>query len=95
MTEDVATRPPRRGAHPARRRLGVVARVVLLLAVPACGAPPPYTVVSGPRDWAAHPAVVEAPPATTLYAVSDVHGGYARLVALLARHGVIDAAAVR
>jgi len=49
-----------------------------------------YEVVSGPRDWAAHPAVVEAAPAATLLAVSDVHGGYDRLAALLARHGAVS-----
>ena len=50
----------------------------------------PYRVLSGPRDWAAHPAVVEIDPTpSVIYALSDVHGGYDRLAALLARHGVI------
>ena len=47
-----------------------------------------YEVVSGPRDWVANPAVVELGPAPVLFAVSDVHGGYDRLAALLARGGV-------
>ena len=35
------------------------------------------------RDWAAHPAIVDVPAPAVLYAVSDVHGGYDRLAALL------------
>ena len=49
-----------------------------------------YQVVAGPRDWAAHPAILEIETNATLYAMSDVHGGYDRMAALLARHGVID-----
>ena len=55
----------------------------------------PYTVVAPARDWSAHPAVVQidAPPAATaIYALSDVHGGYDRMVALLARHALIAGA---
>ncbi len=64
-----------------------------LVALGACGEPSRYPVVSGPRDWGAHPAVValDAPEGAPIYAVSDVHGGYDRLVALLARHGLIVA----
>jgi hypothetical protein len=60
----------------------------------ACGTPARYPVLSGPRDWSAHPAVVEfdRPLDAPVFAVSDVHGGYDRLVALLARYGVIVAA---
>jgi hypothetical protein len=76
--------------------LSPFARTLLgALALAACSSHTrvPYTVLSGPRDWATHPAVVEIDPAPdTIYAVSDVHGGYDRLVALLARHGVIAAA---
>lgn len=43
-----------------------------------------YAVVAPPRDWAAHPAIVVADTAAEVYAVSDPHGGYDRLVALLA-----------
>lgn len=50
-----------------------------------------YIVVSPPRDWSAHPAVVEVNSPTTIYAMSDVHGGYDRMVALLAANHVIDA----
>ena len=50
----------------------------------------PYAVVSAPRDWEAHPAVVEIDPAPTLFALSDVHGGYERMVALLVRHAIIE-----
>jgi 3',5'-cyclic AMP phosphodiesterase CpdA len=44
------------------------------------------------RDFAEHPVIVDLPQPATLYAVSDVHGGYRRLVALLAAHHLIDAA---
>ena len=49
----------------------------------------PYTVVSAPRDWAMHPAVVEMDSVPVVYALSDVHGGYDRMVALLVAHRVI------
>lgn len=48
-------------------------------------------MASGPRDWSAHPAVVEIEPVATIFAISDVHGGYDRMVALFAKHHVIDA----
>lgn len=41
------------------------------------------------RDWAKHPAIVEQATFTTLYALSDVHGGYDRLWALLAKWSLI------
>jgi hypothetical protein len=44
------------------------------------------------RDWTTSPAILDLPTFTTLYALSDIHGGYDRLVALLARHGLIAAA---
>jgi hypothetical protein len=54
-----------------------------------------YTVVAGPRDWSAHPAVQELTSVPgDLYAVSDVHGGYDRMVALLAENGLIAGAPV-
>ena len=48
-----------------------------------------YVVVSPPRDWAAHPAIVQIDAPGPIYALSDVHGGYDRMIALLAAHGVI------
>ncbi len=67
---------------------------LLLVLVPHCGGHErvPYAVVSPPRDWAAHPAVVEMEPTTTIYAMSDVHGGYDRMVALLVTHHVVSRA---
>jgi hypothetical protein len=64
---------------------------LLIAGLGACGDPPRYPIVSGPRDWDAHPAIValDLPTDAPVFAVSDVHGGYDRLVALLARHGVI------
>src|SRR5512142_3531091 len=64
-------------------------RACALLVVAACHEPLSYSIATGPRDWTAHPAIVEL-PAGTIYAASDIHGGYARFVALLARYGVID-----
>ena len=60
------------------------------LALAACHDPLVYTVETGPRDWTAHPAVVSL-PAATVYAASDVHGGYDRFVALLSTYGLVDA----
>lgn len=49
-----------------------------------------YAIVSAPRDWSAHPAIVELDPSSpVVYALSDVHGGYDRMVALLLAHHII------
>lgn len=65
-----------------------------MVSLTVCSTPARYPVVSGPRDWVAHPAIVEIDrlPDAPVFAVGDVHGGYDRLVALLARHDVIDGA---
>ncbi len=52
----------------------------------------PYMVVSAPRDWARFPAIVELDGASTIYAMSDVHGGYDRMIALLVAHRLIVSA---
>ena len=72
----------------------VVAILLAGAALPSCGSHTraAYAVVSAPRDWSAHPAIVEIDSGPTIYAMSDVHGGYDRMVALLGRHAVIDAA---
>jgi hypothetical protein len=44
------------------------------------------------RDWTTDPAIAQLPAPTDLYAISDIHGGYDRAVALLARYGLIAAA---
>ena len=44
------------------------------------------------RDWKTYPAIVDVPAPTTIYALSDVHGGYARLTALLVANGVLTQA---
>ena len=49
----------------------------------------PRADVPWSRDWAASPAIVQLARPAALFAVSDVHGGYARLAALLARHGIL------
>jgi hypothetical protein len=45
--------------------------------------------VAGPRNFRAHPAVVDAPTPEALYAVSDIHGGYERFTSLLHGNGLI------
>lgn len=54
-----------------------------------------YAVVSAPRDWTAHPAVLEidALPPDGLYAISDVHGGADRMKALFAAHHLVEGGA--
>jgi hypothetical protein len=69
--------------------LRVLRSLPLLPLLGGCQADPPP-----PRDWTAHPAVLELDPAGPVYAVSDVHSGYDRLVALLARHGLLKGAPV-
>ncbi|HSD90599.1 MAG TPA: metallophosphoesterase [Kofleriaceae bacterium] len=66
------------------------ALVTGMLFVGACHEPLQYEVATGPRDWTANPALVSL-PSSTVYAVSDIHGGYTRLTALLSRHGLIAA----
>ena len=62
--------------------------VLLLALLPACH----EKIVGPPRDWAQHPAFVEVfPTKAPLWALSDVHGGYDRLVALLRGNGILDA----
>lgn len=63
-----------------------VSFVALLGLLGACSKAP------GARDWEAHPAVIEQELGGPLYAVSDIHGGYERLVALLLKHQIIQAA---
>ena len=56
----------------------------LILACCATAAAP------APRDWHAHPAIVEIDTAAPVFAVGDVHGDYVRLVRLLRSAQVID-----
>ncbi|MFZ5439823.1 MAG: metallophosphoesterase, partial [Myxococcota bacterium] len=54
----------------------------------ACRPPAP---VGPPRDWVAAPAFAQPADAPgRLWVVSDVHGGYQRLVALLQRAGLVN-----
>ena len=41
------------------------------------------------RDWKAFPAIVDVPAPATLYALSDVHGGYDRLTTLLVANRIV------
>jgi hypothetical protein len=74
---------------PASRRAFAVSIAITALALVGCGKHS-YAVAVGPRDFSAHPSVarVEEQPAR-LYAISDVHGGYDRMIALLAKHGLV------
>ena len=58
--------------------MAVMKRLLALMvcASSACSAGPT-------RDWATAPAIVERDTVSPLYAVSDIHGGYQRVVALL------------
>ena len=51
-----------------------------------------YAVVSPPRDWDRNPAVVEMDAPATVLAMSDIHGGYDRMVALLVANKVLASA---
>lgn len=44
--------------------------------------------VNGARNWAMAPAIMSVPPPKKLFAVSDVHGGYDRVVTLLQAAGI-------
>jgi hypothetical protein len=75
----------------------------LVLALASCGAtvpPVPAPVApdggsTGPwqRDWSADPAVVVASAPGRLYAVSDIHGAYDRVVTLFAAAGLATVSA--
>jgi hypothetical protein len=47
---------------------------------------------AGSRDWNAFPAIVDIAATPTIYALSDVHGGYDRLAALLTANGITSRA---
>jgi hypothetical protein len=44
------------------------------------------------RDWKTFPAIADVPATPTIYALSDVHGGYDRLTALLLANNLISQA---
>jgi Calcineurin-like phosphoesterase len=76
--------------RPSARRSNVLPLLALALVGCSDHERVTYKVVSPPRDWSAHPAVVEMNGPATIYAMSDVHGGYDRMVALLVVHQVIE-----
>jgi hypothetical protein len=77
---------------PRMRFLSPLVLTVLTLAVTVagCTAREDYSTVSGSRDFGAHPAIeqVALQPAK-LFAISDVHGGYQRMISLLVKHGLM------
>ncbi|CAN5453302.1 hypothetical protein BH11MYX1_BH11MYX1_13250 [soil metagenome] len=62
------------------------------VALAACGSPSCPTAAIPVRDFTASPTIVDQPSFTRLLALSDVHGGYDRMVALLLSYGLISAA---
>jgi hypothetical protein len=72
------------------QRCGSLGGLLITTLALACSSPERTPIASGPRDWSAHPAVVEIESKSTIFAVSDVHGGYDRMVALVAKHHLID-----
>ncbi|MEI8257191.1 MAG: metallophosphoesterase [Deltaproteobacteria bacterium] len=84
---DVATPPSDGGADLDARSDVVRLDAPRPADVPAVDAP--AADVPWVRDWHAFPAIVQIARPDTVYAVSDVHGGYARLTVLLAIHGLI------
>ncbi|MCX5743763.1 MAG: metallophosphoesterase [Proteobacteria bacterium] len=57
-----------------------------------CQSPSCPSWEGAPRDFTTFPTIVDRPSFTQLYAISDVHGGYDRLVALLVQAGLIGGA---
>jgi hypothetical protein len=53
-------------------------------------APPAPGAAAGARDWTLYPALADLPASPVVYALSDVHGGYDRLVTLLLRNGLLS-----
>lgn len=72
-------------AHALRKLSWACACACLLLLLAGC-----QKAGSTGRDWTAYPAIVEVDAASPIYAVSDVHGAYDRLVSLLALHHIIQ-----
>jgi hypothetical protein len=61
-----------------------------IVALAACSSQTCPATDPGPtRDFTVSPAVVDQPSFTRLFAISDVHGGYDRLVVLLLANGLI------
>jgi hypothetical protein len=79
--------------------LRVVLGCLALLAAAACasstdddggGASDSAITSVAPRDWAKNPAILEIDEADDVYALSDPHGGYVQLGALLQSAGLIS-----
>ena len=79
------------------RLLLAASSTALLASAVACTAPADDATAgaendlsSGARDWSAHPAIVQIDTASEVYAISDIHGGYAELGELLTQNGLIS-----
>lgn len=73
------------------RDLGIFFALGLLASMNnGCTSQETYQIASGPRDFVLHPAVERIDPQPSrIFAISDVHGGYQRMMALFLRHGLI------
>jgi hypothetical protein len=77
-------------ARASKHLLAVLVTVVCLALGFACSSEPAPKMFE--RDFATHPAIyVPATPAERVWVLSDIHGAYDRMVALLQAQGLIDA----
>ncbi len=78
--------------HVQRQFAHLLTTVVCPSLVLACSSSNPTPDAIPDRDFAAHPAIrVVATPAEKTWVLSDVHGGFDRLVTLLQGQGLMDA----
>src|SRR5437016_4241733 len=75
---------------PLRTRGRIIEGCFALAACAGCSPPEPSSIASGPRDWVTHPAIAEVTPGSRVFAISDVHGAYDRMIALFAKNGLIE-----
>jgi hypothetical protein len=70
--------------------VGMGAPAGILIRSWAAGVETPASATRALRDWKKHPAIVEIDMVKDAFTVGDVHGGYERLVKLLAAGKIID-----
>ncbi len=70
----------------------LAAAALTCASVTGCGGPScPAADVGAARDFTTSPAILDQPTFTRLLALSDIHGGYDRMVQLLMRAGLLAA----
>ncbi len=72
-------------------RYTLLVAAMAVVADTACSTRSCPTIAPAPRDFTISPTIVDQPSFTRLYAISDIHGGYDRMVALLMQWGLISA----